>query len=157
MTWIWLAPSTTWRLVRIQPFELKMKPDPEPRDPCPDRTWMVTTAGETFFTASVMAEVWSRRTLLTVVPPLVLEERAEVASCRSRLVIATALKLPESIPTTRAITTRGIQGLDARGGGRTGAVREVLMGEANDGCEPLDPSSGRCVMRSDCAAFLRNV
>ena len=117
MTWIWFAPSTTCRLVRIQPLELKMKPDPEPPEPWPDWTWMVTTAGESFLTASVIAEVSSRRTLLTVVPPAVVVVNAAEESGFRRLVTATALMAPDSIPTTSAITTSGIHGRDARGRG----------------------------------------
>src|SRR5438477_4768328 len=86
-----------------------MKPDPEPPPPPPERTWMVTTAGETFFTASVTADVWSSRTLLTVVL-LVAALKGEVESERRRLVMAIALMLPESIPTTSAMTRAGSQG-----------------------------------------------
>src|SRR5690242_11194036 len=91
-----------------------MKPDAEPPEPPPELTWIVTTAGETFLTASVTADVSSRCTLLTAVP-LVVEVSAADEPGFIKLVTATALKVPASMPTTSAITTIRIHGRDARG------------------------------------------
>ena len=67
----WVAPSTTWRLVRIQPFESKMKPEPMPLCP-PNTPWLVeailTTAGIALEAAVMTADDSSTVTLLTLVP-----------------------------------------------------------------------------------------
>ena len=60
--------------------------------------------------------------MLTVVPPPDAAVGAVVASERIRLLMATALSDPESIPTTNAMTTGTVHALDTRRWSRAGAA-----------------------------------
>src|SRR6476660_5433245 len=103
------APATTCLLVRIQPFESKMKPEPVPLAPPSTppllRDSITTTAGMTRATAVITALDSSMCTWLTALPvgslsvPLELERR--------RLETATAEREPETMAETSAIVITG--------------------------------------------------
>jgi hypothetical protein len=85
-----------------------MNPEPMPPELRPDpEVWMTTTAGETFCTALMTAELSEMWTSLTATLPLDDVEAGVDDVGLRRLVTATALSEPEIRPTTSATTTKG--------------------------------------------------